>query len=76
MDRKLLVLAALGLSLSACQKAPAAGDNGFNEAAATFNEFAAMNTSVVAVENNSADAANAAAPAADANAATPAPAKP
>jgi hypothetical protein len=77
MNRKLLVLVALGLPLAACHKAPAADNGAFNEDAATFNEAAAMNTSVVATppaDNATADA-NAAAPA-DANSAAPAPAKP
>jgi hypothetical protein len=64
MDRRLLVFAALGLSLAACSKSPTASSN-------TFNEAAAMNTPVespaAAADNSMVDSANAAAPEADGN---------
>ena len=67
MDRKLLVLAALGVSLAGCGNSSTTNN-------AAFNEAAAMNTPVESPPpaDNAADAANAAAPADNAtNAATP-----
>jgi hypothetical protein len=75
MDRRLLLFAALGLSLAGCQKAPA--DNSFNiaaemNAAATDDNGAAADNTTAAADNNMAAATNAA----DGNSAAAAPAKP